>query len=187
MQSKLLHSYYLLTELRHCQIRVGLLPIKLSFSVWGIYLPASIVPSYCKKPPWTFDGRQPLLEGDLDGRWLFMGDNLWWKMTINWVHPLMEDDLMMEDKIWWKTTFNEICPLMGIDLWWKTWLKTTFDGKQLGMEDNLDRRWHLMGNNIWWKDDNLWWKMSFDERQPLIDNDLWLTTPFDQRQALMEC
>ena len=37
MKSKLLDSYYLLMELRPCQIRVGLLPIKVSFSVWGIY------------------------------------------------------------------------------------------------------------------------------------------------------
>ena len=48
MKSKLLDSYQLLMELRPCQIRVGLLPVKVSFLVWGIYPPASIVPSYCK-------------------------------------------------------------------------------------------------------------------------------------------
>ena len=34
--------------------------------------------------------------------------------------------------------------------------------------------------------DSLWWKMSFDGRQPLTEDDLWGKTTFDGRRPLME-
>ena len=43
-----MNYYYLFIELRPCQIRIGFLPIKVFFSIWGIFPPTSIAPSYCK-------------------------------------------------------------------------------------------------------------------------------------------
>ena len=53
-----------------------------------------------------------------------------------------------------------------------------------------------MEENLWWKttfdgrqpliEDDFQWKTTFDERWPLMEDDLWWKTTFDGRQPLME-
>ena len=65
----------------------------------------------------------------------------------------------------------------------KLWLKTTFDGRQPLMEDNL-----------WWKmpldirrpltEDDLWQKMTFDGKRPLTEDNIWKKKTFDRNKQL---
>ena len=81
----------------------------------------------------------------------------------------------MEDNHRWKTTFDGRQPSMEDDLRWKTPLmeddlqwKTTFDGRRPSMEDNLR------------------WKTTFDGRRPWMENDLGSKTTLDGRRPWME-
>ena len=63
--------------------------------------------------------------------------------------------------------------------------------------DNYDvMSYDEMEDNLWWKttfdgrqplmEDDLWWKTTFDWRRPLMKDDRWLKTTFDGGQPFME-
>ena len=57
--------------------------------------------------------------------------------------------------------------------------KTTLDGRQPLMEDELDGRQPFT-------EEMLWWKTTIDERQPLMEDDLWCKMTFNEIWPLME-
>ena len=59
-------------------------------------------------------------------------------------------------------------------------------------DKNWDKQWRSLGGWAQWRqhiccmDDNLWWKMNFDGRQPLMEDNFWWKTTFNERWPLME-
>ena len=111
-----------------------------------------------------------------------MTDNTWWKMTFdednhgkkktfNGRWPLIEDDVRS------KITLDRNWPLLKVDIWWRIsfdednlWNKTTFNG-----------RWTLNEDYPWWKTtfgERQHLMMTFDGRQPLIEDDFWQNTAY---------
>ena len=131
---------------------------------------------WCKR---TFNGRKPLMEDNLCGKWILVEDDLWRKMTFD------GRQLFMEDNLRWKMTFDGRQPLMDDNLWWKTaFMKANifFYGKRPLWKTTFGWRWSLMEGPLWWKwtfngrqpltEENVKWKKAFGRQYSMEDN-LW--------------
>ena len=81
-----------------------------------------------------------------------------------------------------KTTFDGRRLSMEDDLQWKT----TFDGRRPSMEEDLRWKTNFDGRRPLMEDD-LQWKTTFDGRRPSMEDDLPWKTTFQGRQPLIEC